>query len=189
MSASDTPVRRRFGPSAIATPANAVTGVRLLLAVPVLWVVQQRGAGWGTFVAWTLLALTDHVDGWLARRDGTTRSGAFLDPLADKVLAMGGFVALGARGDVSWWPVAVIGGRELGVSVFRSYMGRRGVSLPARRLGKWKANLQFAAVAIVLLPPAADLVGLQQAVLWGAVALTLLSAADLVRHTRAAARA
>ena len=41
-----------------------------------------------------MLSCTDGVDGWLARRDGTTRSGAFLDPLADKVLTIGGFVVL-----------------------------------------------------------------------------------------------
>ena len=74
---------RRFGESAVATPANAITVARVLLAVPTLVLIAQRGASWPAVVLWLVLACTDGVDGWIARRDGTTRSGAFLDPLAD----------------------------------------------------------------------------------------------------------
>ena len=67
---------------------------------------------------WFVLSCTDGVDGWIARRDGTTRSGAFLDPIADKVLTIGGFVVLVSRGDVWWVPVALIAAREV-VSIYR----------------------------------------------------------------------
>lgn len=173
---------RRFGEGAVATPANAITIARVLLAVPTLVLVAQRGASWLAVVLWLVLACTDGVDGWVARRDGTTRSGAFLDPLADKVLVIGGFVALGARGDISWVPILLVVGREAGIQVYRSLAGRRGVSLPARQLGKWKTALQFAAVAAFLFPPIDDVVWLQQSVLWVAVALTLLSGLDIVRR-------
>ena len=133
-------------------------------------------------VLWLVLACTDGVDGWIARRDGTTRSGAFLDPLADKVLVIGGFVALGVRGDIGWIPIVLVVGREAGIQVYRSLAGRRGISLPARQLGKWKTTLQFAAVGAFLFPPLEDVAWLQQTVLWVAVALTLLSALDMLRR-------
>src|SRR5213082_2341718 len=96
---------RRFGEGAVATPANAITVARVLLAVPTLVLIAQRGASWPAVVLWLVLACTDGVDGWIARRDGTTRSGAFLDPLADKFLAIGGLAALADKGTFPWLAV------------------------------------------------------------------------------------
>lgn len=175
-------IRKRFGETAIATRANAITVSRLVLAVPVLVLILTRGPSWLTVSGWLVLAVTDGLDGWVARRDGTTRSGAFLDPLADKTLAIGGFLALAIRGDFAWVAVALVVIRELGISAYRSFAGRRGVSLPARQLGKWKANAQYVAVGTVLFPPTADAGRLQQVALWLAVALTLLSALDILRR-------
>jgi CDP-diacylglycerol--glycerol-3-phosphate 3-phosphatidyltransferase len=182
-----TPVERarRFGETAIKTPANAVTVMRLLFAIPVLvWILDQHDASWGTFAGWFFLSVTDGLDGWLARRDGTTRSGAFLDPLADKILVTGGFVALAIHGDIAWLPVLIIAAREGGVSVWRSLAGRRGISVPARQLGKWKASAQFFAVGIVLFPPTEDLPHLYNAFVWLAVALSVISALDLILAAR-----
>jgi CDP-diacylglycerol---glycerol-3-phosphate 3-phosphatidyltransferase len=174
--------RRRVGESAIATRANAVTITRLVLSGPTLVLIYARGASWTTVVLWLVLSCTDGLDGFIARRDGTTRSGAFLDPLADKVLVLGGFLALGLRGDFAWAAVLLVGARELGISAYRSFAGRRGISLPARQLGKWKANLQYVAVGLVLFPPTADAEGLQEIALWLAVGITLLSGLDILRR-------
>jgi CDP-diacylglycerol--glycerol-3-phosphate 3-phosphatidyltransferase len=149
---------------------------------PVLLLIVVEGASWWTVTGWLVLACTDGLDGWLARRDGTTRSGAFLDPIADKFLVLGGFLALGIRGDFPWIAVALVAAREFGVSAFRSLAGRRGISLPARQLGKWKANVQFVAVGVVLFPPTADATALKTAVLWFAVAITLWSGFDIIRR-------
>ncbi|MGH9031988.1 MAG: CDP-alcohol phosphatidyltransferase family protein [Acidimicrobiia bacterium] len=169
----------RFGESALATPANAITLARLLLAVPTLVLIEGEGASWLTLTLWVVLSVTDGVDGWVARRDGTTRSGAFLDPLADKFLAVGGFVALAARNSISFLPVLLIAGREVAVSAYRTAAGRRGVSLPARQLGKWKTVVQLVAVGIVILPPTRDWEWLHNTAVWLAVAFTLLSALDI----------
>ena len=105
------PLRERmrvstFGPSALNTPANAITVARLL-ATPVLVVmIVVHGPGWAPFGVALAIGLTDGVDGWLARRQGTTRSGAFLDPLADKAAVVGALCAVAAKGEVSWLPVA-----------------------------------------------------------------------------------
>jgi CDP-diacylglycerol--glycerol-3-phosphate 3-phosphatidyltransferase len=178
---------RRFGPDAIRTPANAVTLVRLLFTVPVLMMILDGDVGdksWTAFTGWLMLWVTDGIDGWLARRDGATRSGAFLDPLADKVLVLGGFFALAIRGDYAWVPVVVVAGREVVVSAYRSIVARRGRSVPARRLGKWKANVQFLVVALTVLPFTARESDLHDVLLWTAVAFTIVSAVDLFAHTR-----
>ena len=79
-----------YGPSAIATPANYVTMIRILVSPLLFAMISHNPSGWIVWALWTALALTDGVDGWIARRHGTTRSGAFLDPLADKVLVLSG---------------------------------------------------------------------------------------------------
>lgn len=175
---------RRFGPGAIRTPANLVTVGRLVLAVPALVLILRLGSSWWTVAVWFVLSVTDGLDGWLARRDGTTRAGAFLDPLADKFLAIGGFTALALRGDVAWPPVLIMAGREVAISLYRSSAGRRGVSLPARSLGKWKTFVQMSAIGFVLLPLTADLGRLQVTVTWAAVVLTVVSALDIVVAAR-----
>src|SRR5205823_2632421 len=78
------------------------------------------------------------LDGWVARRQGSTSSGAFLDQLADKVLVLGALIALVAEGAFWWVPVALIAVREVVISAYRSYVGRRGISVPARRWAKIK---------------------------------------------------
>ncbi len=170
-----------FGPSALATPANAVTIARLLCA-PLLWLlIVAVGPSYVTLTAWILLASTDGVDGYLARRHGTTRSGAFLDPLADKALVLGAMWALVAT-DLFWWlPVALITVRELAISGFRSYWGRRGLAVPATGWAKVKTVVQAVAVGLALLPPVAEQhLWLAATALWVATALTLATGAQYV---------
>jgi CDP-diacylglycerol--glycerol-3-phosphate 3-phosphatidyltransferase len=173
---------RRFGETAILTRANLVTIARLVFTIPVLALVLDEGSSWLTFGGWFVLSVTDGLDGWIARRDGTTRSGAFLDPLADKCLVLGGFIVLAINGDFAWLPVGIVAARELGISLYRSAAGRRGISLPARQLGKWKAVFQFLAVGFVLLPWTADLEWFHDVMLWTAVAISVVSAVDIVRQ-------
>jgi CDP-diacylglycerol---glycerol-3-phosphate 3-phosphatidyltransferase len=188
------PVSRisRFGPSALLTPANLVTMLRFALTIPLLRVIAIDGVSWRATVGWVILACTDGLDGWLARRDGTTRSGAVLDPLADKFLALGGLAALAAENVFPWVAVGLIAVREVGVSAYRTAAGRRGISLPARQLGKMKTVFQLIAVGVALCPSTAELSGLSLSLLWMAVGLTVVSGVDIVvagqRSGRAATR-
>ena len=155
-----------YGPSALRTPANFVTATRLLVSPVLFALIADEGATWTTFVMWIVLAGTDGVDGWIARRHGTTRSGAFLDPLADKVLVFGAMVML-VTIDVFWWlPVALIGARELAVSLLRIHWGRRGLAVPATVLAKAKTLVQSLAVGVALWPG-----GLQDTAEWLADAM------------------
>jgi len=74
------------------------------------------------------VAESDGVDGYIARRRGPTALGAFLDPLADKVLVLGAMFTLVTK-DVFWIvPVAIIAGREFVISVYRTFVASKGVS-------------------------------------------------------------
>ncbi len=130
--------------TALATWANAITVGRLLLSPVMFWLIPEDDAGsWISFTFWFLLSVSDLVDGYIARRRGPTRSGAFLDPLADKVLILGAMFTLVGR-DVFWiLPVAIIAARELVISVYRSVVGTRvyrcrPAGLPSTR--RWPSN-------------------------------------------------
>lgn len=164
----------RYGSSALATPANAITVTRMILALPFLAFVAHDGASYGALVAWILLAVSDGIDGHLARKHGTTRSGAFLDPLADKVLVLGAAWALVAYGTFWWLPIVLITGRELSISLLRSYYARGGVAIPARYAAKVKTVVQEVAIGLALLPFTADnMAWLATVALWVAVVLTV----------------
>ena len=164
----------RYGASALATPANAITIARMALAVPLLGFIAAGGASYWALVAWVVLAGSDGLDGHLARKHGTTRSGAFLDPLADKVLVLGAAWALVIAGGFWWLPVLLITFREIGISVFRSWYARRGIAVPARYTAKVKTVVQELAVGFALLPPVATHAEwLHVVVLWVAVVLTI----------------
>ncbi len=173
---------KRFGQSALATPANAITITRILVALPTLAIMRDRGSAWLTVGLWFAITVSDSLDGWMARRDGATRSGAFLDPVADKLIVLGGLAVLADRGDIWWWPALVIAAREFGISAYRSIAGRRGIVIPAVQLGKYKAFVQYSAVGFVLLPWTADAVGLQRSVLVLATILTVVSGLQIVRR-------
>ena len=175
MSVESTPTPSQFGPSALATPANLLTVGRLVATLPFLVMVGDDGASWAAVTLWIALCLTDWADGILARRQGTTRSGAFLDPLADKIVVLGVMFCLVAVDRYWWLPVALVTARELAVSAWRTYWARRGLSIPARRSAKHKTLVQGIALLLAVMPPLEDADALHVVALWIAVAFTLIS--------------
>jgi CDP-diacylglycerol---glycerol-3-phosphate 3-phosphatidyltransferase len=177
-----------FGPSALATPANFVTVIRLLVSPLLFTMIVSQHSSWTVFVLWTALACTDGVDGWIARRHGTTRSGAFLDPLADKVLVLGALYSLATIGRFAWLPVAIIAVREVAISLYRVYWGRRGLAVPASRGGKLKTLLQGLAVGAAVMPPLAEAhQWVADTLLWASVVVAVLSGLQYLVAGRAAA--
>ena len=163
-----------YGPTALATPANFVTVARILATPVFVLLVATRDPAWATFAVGFVIGMSDFVDGWLARRQGITRSGAFLDPLADKVLVLGGMFALVANGQFHWAPVALIASRELAISAYRSQAGRRGISVPATRVAKWKTFVQLWAIGFAVIPPIAHSAHwVATIMLWLALVLTV----------------
>jgi CDP-diacylglycerol--glycerol-3-phosphate 3-phosphatidyltransferase len=176
--------------TAIVTWANMVTVARVL-ASPFLFLMipDERVGSWAALAVWILLCSSDGFDGYLARRHGITRSGAFLDPLADKILVLGAMFTLVSR-DVFWvLPVVIIAAREIAVSLYRVFAGSKGVSMPASKLAKIKTVMQQCAVGFALMPLSInDATWTYIVCLWVAVALTLVSAAQYAQRAVVSAR-
>lgn len=161
----------------IASWANAITTARLLLSPVMFWVIPNHPRGaWIAFVLWFVLCLSDGIDGYIARRRGPTAAGAFLDPLADKVLILGAMFTLVSTGVFWVLPVIIITARELIISVYRVIVSGKGISVPASQLAKYKTFFQQLAVGFALLPwTALDATWLWKGLLWAAVVLALVS--------------
>jgi len=132
-----------------------------------------------------LAALTDWLDGYLARRrKQITTLGQLLDPFADKLLITAALISLVQMGLASAWIVAVIIGREIWVTGLRSVAQARGVTLPASRMGKAKMVSQVLAILLLLLGREAMpwLFPLGIAALWVVLAIAIVSAFDYYRR-------
>ncbi|MCU4183725.1 CDP-alcohol phosphatidyltransferase family protein [Acidiferrimicrobium sp. IK] len=178
----------KYQRSARVTPANAITMLRMLATPFMVVLIVVLGPSWANVAVWVVLASTDFLDGWVARREGPTTSGAFLDPLADKALVLGALAALAGSGRVSWVPVVIIAAREVAMSLYRSARSRGGVSIPARPLAKAKTATQDLAVGLILIPAIGrhhPAVGRE--VLWVAVLLAVVSFGQYLADGRSGA--
>jgi CDP-diacylglycerol--glycerol-3-phosphate 3-phosphatidyltransferase len=158
--------------------ANLLTLLRITLVpvVAVLLLTDGQTARWWAFGLFLFAALTDSVDGWIARRSRVTRWGELADPAADKALIIAALAALAASGELPWLAVAVIAAREFWVTLQRWRFARRGRVMPASTLGKAKTVSQIAAVTLYLLPGIPWVIRVFG--LTVAVALTLYSGAE-----------
>lgn len=137
-------------------------------------------------VVFVVGAATDRLDGYLARRFASaTRTGAWLDPLADKLFVLAPVVALTAEGRFPLWATIVFVVREAAISILRAWLGRHGRSMPATSLGQWKTALQMLAILLYLLPLVTSLDPVRMGVLIAAVALTVWSGVDYLVRVRA----
>ena len=137
---------------------NVLTLLRIL-AVPVVVVALLDETPNGDVLAaivFALAALTDGLDGYIARRrQQVTTFGKLMDPLADKLLIVAALVSLVSLDRLAAWVAMVIIAREFAVTGLRAVAAERGVVISASWLGKVKTVLQVAAIfALILLDPA-----------------------------------
>lgn len=185
---SSSPEIQLIGTSRWALAANSLTVARIALAPVLAELVATRNPWWLTFWMGWLLGATDVIDGSLARRATPTRLGAFLDPLADKVVVLlVGFTLVGI-GRFPALPVVIIAVREVAIMAYRSYWGRRGLAIPARQSAKYKTLVQGVALAAALCPPLDPHPWVADGLLWLAVVFTLVSGLQYVFDGRDALR-
>jgi len=166
---------------------SRIVGVPVLVAC-LWWPGWTAGYAIG-FVLYALIALTDYLDGYLARAQGTvSKLGIFLDPIAGKIMFAAVLMMLVARGDIGGIHLIaamIILLREIMVSGLREFLGGIQVSVPVSQLAKWKTTLQLVALGALILAgalpaqPWVHSVGL--ASLWGAAILTLITGWDYLR--------
>ncbi len=172
----------------IAWLPNALTIGRMAALAPVTALLMAPGpaARWAALALFAAAALSDGLDGWLARRlDARSALGRILDPIADKVLVCGVIVVLGAAGEAPVAAVLVIVAREFLVAGLREALAAQRIEVRVTPFSKAKTVLQMAAIVIVLLPlPQTALAG--EAAMWLAALATAVSG---VLHWRAGWRA
>jgi CDP-diacylglycerol--glycerol-3-phosphate 3-phosphatidyltransferase len=168
----------------------AGTGLRVLASPAVMALVLTHSYN-AAAIVFVIAAITDWFDGRLARRWGvTTRLGAFLDTTADKLLVTTALIALVSVHRASPWVALVIVGREFTILGLRAAVESGGRRFETSMLGKWKATVQFAAVALAMLRPDVTIAGayLDQ---WAMVVATIVtgwSGADYLARSSAALR-
>lgn len=165
--------------------ANALTLLRLVLVPFFVWlllVAEGQETRWriAAFVVFLVAALTDRVDGDLARRRGlVTDFGKLVDPIADKALTGAAFIGLSMLGELAWAVTVVVLVRELGITALRFWVLRHGV-MAASRGGKIKTAVQATALCFYILPLSGLLETLGIVVMGAAVVFTVVTGADYV---------
>jgi CDP-diacylglycerol--glycerol-3-phosphate 3-phosphatidyltransferase len=133
---------------------NLLTLARVA-AIPLLVIimlVDTREAGLWAAALFGAAAVTDFIDGWLARKWGVvTVLGKFLDPLADKLIVMAALIMLIPLGRVPAWAVFLLLSREMVVTGLRSIASSEGIVIDASDLGKYKTIYQMVAIPGLLL--------------------------------------
>ena len=167
--------------------ANLFTLLRLIL-VPYVIAAILGGRHGQALVLFFVAAVTDVLDGALARSYGlATQAGAYLDPIADKCLLSGIFLALGATSSVPWWFVAVVLGRDmyilLAVVAVMAFTKMR--KFPPSRWGKISTFAQISTAVAWMVEniwPVPVLHGVSSAMLWVCAGFTIWSGLHYTLH-------
>ena len=165
---------------------NFITVTRLLLVPCGVYTLFKNGGDDSTWqiISWFIfffLGLSDILDGNLARsRNKITEFGKFLDPVADKVMIGAAMISLSILGRMPWWITIVILCREVGITLLRLAIIRRGV-IAANKGGKIKATFQNFGVGFYVLPLPASLFWFRDGFMAIAIVLTIVTGAYYVK--------
>jgi CDP-diacylglycerol--glycerol-3-phosphate 3-phosphatidyltransferase len=169
---------------AIAFTPNWLTVLRIALIPSGVWAIFHSPSNLWQFIAWTIffiLGMTDILDGYWARKSNrTTPLGAFLDPVADKALIGAAMISLVVLDRFSLVVTIIILTREIGITIFRLAVIKRGV-IPANKGGKAKALMQGFGVGFYILPLSENLYWFRDGFMYIAIALTIFTGAYYVK--------
>lgn len=125
---------------------NILTFLRIVLIPPVMWLMLEETpvANFFATILFTVAAVTDWLDGWLARRQGLeSLLGKLLDPLADKLIVNAVLVLAAELGRIPGWFVVLLLSREIAITGLRSIAASEGLSIDVVQSGKLKTALQL----------------------------------------------
>lgn len=157
-----------------------------IFAIPVFIVIFLMDYRYAAAVVFILAALTDMLDGHIARkRNLVTNFGKLMDPLADKLLVMSALICLAQVGDVAGWMVIVILGREFIITGMRQVAAAQGIVIAAGTTGKIKTITQMIAIPLLILEnwPFSMLgfnLPMDVIFLWIALIMTVVSGAEYI---------
>ena len=168
---------------------NKLTTLRVIM-IPffVIFMLADMGRT-GDYIAlalFCLASLTDFFDGYLARKNHlVTNFGKFMDPLADKLLVGSAAICLIEMGRIPAWVVVILISREFIISGFRLIAADNGVVIAASMWGKFKTVCQmFMTIALILHLDTPVWAVVEQVLIWGSVALTIVSLVDYIYKNR-----
>jgi CDP-diacylglycerol---glycerol-3-phosphate 3-phosphatidyltransferase len=147
------PIRRTLAQDALNIP-NLLTMGRVVAIPFFVWLldIPTPVRGFWACIVFTFAAITDLLDGYLARKLGVVSVlGKFLDPLADKLIVMAALVWMVPMGRIPAWAVVLLLGRELSVTGLRSVAASEGVVISAGNEGKTKTALQMIGIIALLI--------------------------------------
>ncbi len=133
---------------------NQLTVTRIILTPIffVLFLIDNPVTRQISVVIYIIAALTDWYDGWLARKfNYITDWGKFLDPLADKILTSAAFIAFTIEGTLSLWMVIIIVGRDILITLLRSYAEYHDKQFTTSKIAKWKTFFQMIFIYYLLI--------------------------------------
>jgi CDP-diacylglycerol--glycerol-3-phosphate 3-phosphatidyltransferase len=174
-----------------ATSSLRIVLVPVIMALIVADDTELGALAWIAAILFVLAALTDFVDGYLARRwNVTTTLGSFLDTTADKLLVTGVLVALVAVERCSPWIATIIIARELAIMGLRGVVAADGVVMKPSMWGKVKTNVQFFAILLAIVRPDVVIAGtyLDEWAMLAAALITVGSAIDYIASFAGALR-
>ncbi len=163
--------------------------IAVIPGLVVLFYIETRFASWLACGLFSVAAITDFLDGYVARaRKQQSAFGRFLDPVADKLLVASTLLMMVAFGQIRGLvilPALVILCREITVSGLREYLAGLRVGVPVSQLAKWKTTLQMVAIAVLIVgdngPRDIPVLEIGEIGLWAAAILTIVTGYDYLR--------
>ncbi|MGI9510975.1 MAG: CDP-alcohol phosphatidyltransferase family protein [Geminicoccaceae bacterium] len=164
--------------------ANLITIARLLMVPPLMWLIITDRV-WAAFWVFVAAGISDALDGYVAKTFGqTTDLGAILDPLADKALLDGVYIALALSGHLPLWLTALVVGRDVLIVLGVILIRRRDPVYRVRPLKAGKLNtfaqIVLAAMALAIWGGVADVGHLVMPMIWVVAGMTLISGGGYV---------
>lgn len=163
---------------------NSLTMFRIAAApvIVILLLFPNRLCTFAAALIFSVAAITDFLDGFLARQKGLESDfGKLMDPIADKLLVSSSFIMLASLGWVPAWIVCIIIGREIAITGLRNIIAQQGKDVSASSLGKYKTGFQIAAIIPLFFHYeyfTIDFHAIGTVFLWAALVLTVWSGVD-----------